>query len=101
MGDSPLDNIRHTTYNISMIRTQVYLPEDLYRDLKLLSATSGMNFSELIREGAKVVVEKKTTRKKKGFGKGFFGAGGTKGPKDLSSRIDYYLYGGGSKWAKK
>lgn len=99
MGGSPLDNIRHTTYNICMIRTQVYLPDDLHRDLKLLSTTSGLNFSELIREGVKVVVEKK--RKKKAFGKGFFGAGGTKGPKDLSSRIDYYLYGGGSEWAKK
>ena len=46
-----------------MIRTQVYLPDDLYRNLKLLSATCGMNFSELIREGAKIVVERKTKKK--------------------------------------
>lgn len=84
-----------------MIRTQVYLPEDIHRDLMLLAKKEGTNFSSLIREGAKVIIKKKTTRKKKDFGKGFFGAGGTKGPKDLSSKIDYYLYGGGSEWAKK
>lgn len=88
-----LDNIRHTTYNVCMIRTQVYLPDDLYRDLKLLSATSGMNFSELIREGAKVVVEKKTKKKRKfDLWKDFVGKGLKGGPKDLSSKLDYYLY---------
>ncbi|MBI4991276.1 CopG family transcriptional regulator [Candidatus Gottesmanbacteria bacterium] len=75
-----------------MIRTQVYLPEDLYRNLKLLSATSGMNFSELIREGAKVVVEKKTKKRRKfDAWKDFVGVL-KGGPKDLSSNIDYYLY---------
>lgn len=76
-----------------MIRTQVYLPDDLHRDLKLLSATSGMNFSQLIREGVKVVVEKKTKKKRKfDAWKDFVGKGLKGGGKDLSSRIDYYLY---------
>jgi hypothetical protein len=73
-----------------MIRTQVYLPEDLHRELKLLAASSDTNFSQLIREGAELVVNKKTKRGKK-FGEGFIGAG-KGGPKDLSSKIDYYLY---------
>ncbi len=73
-----------------MIRTQVYLPEDLYQDLKLLAATGKKNFSELIREGVEVVVKRKG-RKKKKFGEGFIGAI-QGGPKDLSSKIDYYLY---------
>ena len=73
-----------------MIRTQVYLPDDLYRDLKLLANTSGKKFSELVREGAEIVVEKKAIKKKK-FGEGFIGVG-RKGPKDLSSKLDDYLY---------
>ena len=76
-----------------MIRTQVYLPEDLYKDLKLLSSTSGERFSELLRQGAKAVVQNKTKRKRK-FDpwKDFIGKGLKGGPKDLSSKIDYYVY---------
>lgn len=57
-----------------MIRTQVYLPEDIYKDLKLLSATSGMNFSELIREGVSAVVKRRKIKRTKNWGKDFFGA---------------------------
>lgn len=71
-----------------MKRTQVYLPDELYYDLKLMAASGEMNFSELIRKGAEVVVKKK---KKKKFGEGFIGAI-KGGPKDLSSNLDYYLY---------
>ncbi len=70
-----------------MIRTQVYLPEDIHRDLILLAKKEGTNFSSLIREGAKVIIKKKTAVKKKDFGKGFFGAL-KYGPKDLSLRIN-------------
>ncbi len=70
-----------------MIRTQVYLPEDIHRDLMLLAKRDGTNFSALIREGAKVIIKKKTSRKKKDFGKGFFGAL-KYGPKDLSVKIN-------------
>lgn len=74
-----------------MIRTQIYLPEDLYHELKLLAANSNKKFSELIREGAKLVTQKELRKKKKKFGQGFIGAG-KGGPKDLSSNLDYYLY---------
>lgn len=40
-----------------MIRTQVYLPDDLHRELKLLAQRTGRNFSSLIREGAKKIIE--------------------------------------------
>ncbi|OGM12121.1 hypothetical protein A2Z22_03460 [Candidatus Woesebacteria bacterium RBG_16_34_12] len=73
-----------------MIRTQVYLPEDLYNELKLLASTGKKTFSQLIREGVEVVVKRKKKRKKK-FGEGFIGAI-KGGPKDLSKNIDYYLY---------
>jgi len=69
-----------------MIRTQIYLPEDLYRDLKLAAKTSGKNFSSLIREGAKAIIRKKSRRKSRGWEK-FIGAL-KYGPKDLSTRIN-------------
>lgn len=70
-----------------MIRTQVYLPEDIHRDLMLLAKKEGTNFSTLIREGARTIIKKKTTRRRRNFGKGFFGALKS-GPKDLSVRIN-------------
>ena len=84
-----------------MIRTQVYFPDDLYRDIKLLAQMERVNTSKIIRAGADAYVKKKTKRKTTDDAwKSFIGAGGKGGPKDVSSRIDYYLYGGGSKWAK-
>lgn len=57
-----------------MIRTQVYIPDNLHRDLKLLASSKGTNMSRLIREGAKLIVERKSKRRKKKFGEGFIGA---------------------------
>jgi hypothetical protein len=78
---------------MAMIRTQVYLPNDLHRELKLLAHTRNTNFSQLIREGASLVVKKKVKSKKK-FDpwKDFIGKGKKGGPKNLSGKIDYYLY---------
>lgn len=69
-----------------MIRTQVYLPEDIYEDLKLIAKSGKLNFSQLIREGAQKVI-KKRTKTKKGNWKKFAGALKT-GPKDLSTRVN-------------
>lgn len=70
-----------------MIRTQVYLPEDLHRELKLIANSERVKYSRLIREGLHEVLEKrkrkKATSKK---WKAFVGAL-TYGPKDLSTRI--------------
>jgi len=46
-----------------MIRTQVYIPDDLHRDLMLLVKQEGINFSGLIREGAAEIVKKKKKAK--------------------------------------
>lgn len=84
-----------------MIRTQVYLPEELHRELKLLASTKGVNYSSLIRQGAASVLEDDRAEKNNDAWKSFIGAGGRGGPNDVASRIDYYLYGGGSRWAKR
>lgn len=84
-----------------MIRTQVYLPEEMHRDLKLMASARDVNYSTLIRIGVTRVLKDDQVKKKNSDAwKSFIGAGGKGGPKDVASRIDYYLYGGGSKWAK-
>lgn len=76
-----------------MKRTQVYLPEELYNELKLLAATGEEKFSDLVREGVKEVIKKRKKKTKKfDAWKKFIGAGKGGEPKDLSSKIDYYLY---------
>lgn len=72
-----------------MIRTQVYLPEDLYNDLRLLASAQSVNFSTLIRKGASYVVKQGVGKKKKGakWGEGFFGHL-KYGPKNLSTKIN-------------
>lgn len=59
-----------------MIRTQVYIPDDLYEELNLLSKREGKNFSELLREGARDIIRKKMKRQKH-WGRGFVGQGKT------------------------
>lgn len=70
-----------------MIRTQIYLPEDIYEDLQLVAKSHKVNFSQLIREGAKKVIKEKMRVVRKDDWKEFAGALKT-GPKDLSKRIN-------------
>lgn len=71
-----------------MIRTQVYLPEELYREAKIQAHIQKTNVSTLIRKGLEHVVGRGKSRPKPTqAGKGFFGAL-TYGPKDLSTRIN-------------
>lgn len=77
-----------------MIRTQVYIPEDQYNELKLLTAMGYGTFSELFREGINEVIKKKRVKKAKKFDvwKDFVGKGKKGGPTDISANLDYYLY---------
>lgn len=84
-----------------MIRTQVYIPDEQFRDLQFLSQKEEKNQSELIREGIVEVLKKYQTKRKKRDWSKFIGAGGKGGPKDLSQKIDDYLYGEKSVWGKK
>lgn len=79
------------TYNEGMVRTQIYLPEELHRDLKLLANTEGVNFSSLIREGAEEVIKKKKKSSRTDWRR-FVGAGKTGGVKTNAVKDihDYY-----------
>jgi len=48
-----------------MIRTQVYIPDDLYREAKLHAETSGMSISEILRNGLKEGVKGQIKKVKK------------------------------------
>jgi len=41
-----------------MIRTQIYLPEEVHSNLQKLANRKGTTLSKLVREGAKTVLEK-------------------------------------------
>lgn len=79
---------------MDMHRTQLYLPKDLYAQLEWEARRRSISVSEVVRQ-------KLAKRGKKGaetllklveIGKKYK----IKAPKDLSSRLDYYLYGSGS-----
>lgn len=83
-----------------MVRTQIYIPDDLHRDVTLLAHQEGVNFSHVMREGARMIVRKKQAKSRKKDWRKFIGAV-KGGPADVASKIDYYLYGPGNpKWEK-
>lgn len=76
-----------------MIRTQVYLPEELYNDVKLLSLSGEGNFSDLLRKGLRTVVKTKAKSNKGTFAewKSFIGAAkGGKKIDGVKAIQDYY-----------
>lgn len=77
-----------------MKRTQLYLPEDTHLELAFLAQKEEKSISQLVRE---ILVE--GIRKKKSLSSGktlekLANYNVTAGPKDLSSKLDSYLYGG-------
>jgi hypothetical protein len=79
-------------YISCMIRTQVYLPKKLYRDVQLVAKQENKPTAEVVRE----LLEDSLTRKQKqaSIGKAFLKLADIhgKGPSDLSANIDKYLY---------
>lgn len=89
-----------------MIRTQIYLPENQVTQLKQIAYKEDLSVSEIIR---RTLEEKLTIKIKKGKDtkkKKYKNAGawllsqarmaerrGWKGPKDLATNVDKYLYG--------
>ena len=78
-----------------MIRTQIYLHDDQYRELKLLAATGEMNISQLIREGITHVLKSgvlKDTQRKRW--KNFIGADKSKHKTNAVKDIHEYYHAG-------
>lgn len=52
----PVDNIQHTTYHLSMIRTQVYIPDTTYHQAQAVATLTNRTISQLMREGLELVL---------------------------------------------
>ena len=78
-----------------MIRTQVYLTEDQARDIKLKAKRENKHEAEVIRELLSEGMKKAARKTQESTGDSLLrlAAIGGKGPSDLSSRVDDYLYG--------
>ena len=84
-----------------MIRTQIYLPQSQIQLLKKTAYEEGSSISEVVRkyisQGTKTKKTNNAQRGSLGDRLLFFAKDakrrGVKGPKDLASRVDYYLYG--------
>jgi len=78
-----------------MIRTQVYLTEDQARDIKLRAKRENKREAEVIRELLHEGMKNSTHMAQESTGESLLrlAAIGGKGPADLSSRVDDYLYG--------
>lgn len=75
-----------------MIRTQVYLPRQLYNHIRVVAQREQRPAAEVIRE----LLEKSLAIKGKSTNVGEalmkLASVGAKGPRDLSKKIDSYLY---------
>lgn len=79
-----------------MIRTQVYLPEVLYEDIKRRARIKGKPAAQLIRDSLEQSLhtsQAQKTTQRKSWAELAKELNITGGPKDLSRRIDDYLYG--------
>jgi len=79
-----------------MIRTQIYLPKDLYRNIDIAAKRERKAKAEIIRKAIEIGLSKKDTNKNTGHALLEIAAMAKKynwkGPKDLSTNIDKYLY---------
>jgi hypothetical protein len=78
-----------------MIRTQVYLTEEQARDIKLRAELENKREDKVIRELLNLGLKKASRERHESTGESLLrlAAIGGKGPADLSTRIDDYLYG--------
>jgi len=73
-----------------MIRTQVYIPEDLYHRAKLLAEMEGISISELLRRGLESgVSQKKKTRTITGPFDKYLGVISLKGKKPVNAAMTH------------
>ena len=78
-----------------MIRTQVYITEEQAQDIKLRAKRENKREAEVIRELLHEGMKKAASKTQESTGASLLrlAAIGGKGPADLSSRVDDYLYG--------
>ncbi|KKU36023.1 MAG: hypothetical protein UX85_C0001G0201 [Candidatus Beckwithbacteria bacterium GW2011_GWB1_47_15] len=79
-------------YNSNMIRTQIYIPDELHQDAKNMARRQEQSLARLLRRLiAKGLKEEKRKLKPKSLAS-LARLKITTGPKDLSKNMDKYLY---------
>lgn len=76
-----------------MLRTQIYLPEEIYQELVLWARKMDLPMAEVVRKILKTGLKKKEEFLEKG--NDLLALTRLKisgGPKDLSKKFDFYLY---------
>ncbi len=76
-------------YNVYMIRTQIYLPEEDHKQLVAKARAEDTTLAELVRQGVKKIIVKKQKNDLFDFLAKMATPGGDK---NLSTNIDHYLY---------
>ena len=98
--DFGVDKNMHQLYTTSMIRTQIYIPETLHERAKLIAKNKKQSLANVYRSFITQGLES-TQQKQAQKGLDFLINLKLKGgPKDLSTNIDHYLYGGPKKKTK-
>ena len=83
----------YAIHYLTMLRTQVYLPEETHQDLALWAAKMDLPMAEIIRRILKTGLEKKEEFLDKGNDLITLAKLKIKGgPKGLSQKLDSYLY---------
>lgn len=83
-----------------MLRTQIYLPEDLKLRLQLYAQREEIPVSEVIRKAVAKEIRKGTTRTSSPLAR-IVALAVKGGPRDLSANLFGYLYGDRSSYATK
>lgn len=84
-----------------MIRTQVYLTEDLVQGIKLATYRRGQAEAAVIRDLIRIGLKKEQPKQNAGAAFLEFAKHAVPGPKDLASNMFEYLYGEKSDYAAK
>lgn len=85
-------------YNNIMLRTQIYLPASQVKALKAVAAKENSSVSELVRGAVEYKLNGTKKKPKESVGKWLQRLAedakkrGVKGPKDLATNMDKYLY---------
>lgn len=82
-----------------MIRTQIYLDKDIHKDLTVLARQEKESMAKVARDILKEGIQKRKKLDKSGKEvlRKLLSLKIKGGPTDLSTNLDYYLYGGPKK----
>lgn len=82
-------------YNFIMVRTQVYVPDNIHRQLIQEARKEGSSMAHLVRDFIEAGLQHKKNTDQSGSSaiEALLRMSVKGGPKDLSANLDKYLYG--------